>query len=790
MGPQTQIGGVDEIYLAGLTERGSSVANTLLRYAPASGGIDASTTTLTESPLDDGWKSSPYNSATSGDVDGDGFAEIVQFWWDESTSMLMVSVIEDKSEAFIQSSSSQLMFAEPDRLKVAATDLDGDGSDEILVAVVDEATGGMRVTLLDGDSDSGYDMSDVIFEYEAQETFGNLSIEMKGARLDRDSGQELVVIVNETFGSGRNGSPGNGHSNYYIYDDLNAGLELLQTDRIAAEIDLEYYRGVTGDVAIGDFDRDNLDELVFTAMADGFPVECDSVDTVQLALDDLVQEFEVIATSFYRNRLNGCSVGGNNGWTSYIQADALDFDGDGVDEFHIMGVIFNDFFNDEPLSVRQYEFSSGRTEDMRVAGEWLLRGQTNNGRAQITQDNTVISVADIDGNGTEDLLVYAPMSIGVEYVCDGNSCYWRDGRGISAWQVDSGDNTRDYEPFFIQELESPHQDEDDFGAPVVLGLNVDDDATVLKFAGEHRQIFTEPIVLAVLAAPPCWDEGIQVTDVCQTSWGSGSLVGGNSSYGHQVTARGYVTTDLTVDLPFVGDVGVEITKSVSTSLGYEVSLGYETIRTITYTTGAMEDTVVATVIPYDQYTYTVMSHPTYPDMVGEEMQVTIPRSPRTIQIERRFFNEAVAGTGVNIGNEVFKHSIGNPDSYPTRSEMEDTISAIGRKVGPVDVGASNGNTSVEISDELVSGFTASMSIGYETEVKTDGGVPEIGFAVGEESTAALGFTVGSTVVFTGVVGDMPPETFSLDKGYSYGLFAYTQRARNGQRFQVVNYWVE
>ena len=66
-----------------------------------------------------------------------------------------------------------------------------------------------------------------------------------------------------------------------------------------------------------------------------------------------------------------------------------------------------------------------------------------------------------------------------------------------------------------------------------------------------------------------------------------------------------------------------------------------------------------------------------------------------------------------------------------------------------------------------------------------------GFTVGSTTEASLGFSVGKTVSFSGTVGDMPAQTFSLDKAYSYGLYAYKQDPRSVQRpFQVINYWVE
>ena len=181
----------------------------------------------------------------------------------------------------------------------------------------------------------------------------------------------------------------------------------------------------------------------------------------------------------------------------------------------------------------------------------------------------------------------------------------------------------------------------------------------------------------------------------------------------KISARYHTAVDGDISLPIIGDVGVEVSKTAGVSLGVEASVGYQTTKTITYTTGAMEDTVVATVIPYDQYTYQILSHPIYPQLVGTDLVISLPRSPRTIQVERQFFNDAVSGSEIQVGSNVFTHTIGDVDSYPSRSDMQNKIGTFGSQIGPVDVGASNGSTSVEISEELSAGLTTSVSFSYE-----------------------------------------------------------------------------
>jgi hypothetical protein len=120
-------------------------------------------------------------------------------------------------------------------------------------------------------------------------------------------------------------------------------------------------------------------------------------------------------------------------------------------------------------------------------------------------------------------------------------------------------------------------------------------------------------------------------------------------------------------------------------------------------------------------------------------------------------------------------------------------------IGPKDIGASQGNQSVSISESQVAGLTATMGVHFETTVKTTRNLElgafsvgsSNGVSVGSNTEFSLGFEVGSSVTYTGTVGDMPPATFTLGRAYSFGMFVYQQEIGTDQRpVDVINYWVE
>ncbi len=767
----------DELFVAGLGIDDELDQVNLLKFTRTNADGTGMMNKLPEQPLPTAWRNSEVNAAAAGDVDGDGFDEVVLFWWDDVDSELRMQLLDDRASDFAASEVVDLGAATPTSLSVVTADFEGKGVDGVAVGVVDGAAGFVQVTVLGGNAEEGFRMFDgQQLTYEVDDT-ADVSVVMRSGYLDRDAPEELVVVVNETLGGGRNGSFGAGSSRYYVYDDQPGGLAELASDVVSARVDNASVDGLLSTVALGDVDGDGLDEIVLAGIADSFPVECEPVEAMHVVLDDAVSNFAVLGAARSAVPVSpGCEVSGNGGWTNAVWVDTLNIDQDEPKEIHVNGKVFDDFVNNAPWTPMVVE-----DVPLEIPGNQLFKGSANNDRPQVTWENSSISVADVTDDGYDDLIVYTPLSerFGDEEVTTHHLVVWGFNPATGLWGKE-----------YTQALAGYPQTRGSItGGPILLlPLNVDDDSTVLQFTGTHRVVFTEPIVHAALAAPPCWDDGSQVTEDCRTSWGQGSAVGADAAISHEITAKVHKGYNGQVSIPFVGDVGVEMEETVGLSLAVEASLGYELSRTVTYQTGAMEDTVIATVIPYDQYIYRVLAHSRYSDLVGEEIVVSLPRRPRTMQIERQYFNDSLAGGVGRIDNSVFSHVIGDPTTYPTESDARSRSSL---RVGPVEVGASNGNTDVEISESIVAGFTTSISVSYEATVKATAGVAMAGFSVGQETSVSLGVTAGSTTTFAGSVGDILPESFTLDKAYGYGMFVYTASSGDqDRRFEVINYWVE
>jgi hypothetical protein len=798
-----------ELFLAGLGLSSSSSHVNVVKFKPGVSNVPGVPNTadkievMPASPLDSTWKNDLYNASAAGDIDGDGLEEIVELWWDSNDNAIRLKTIDDATENFTESPTSVLSTDNPSWLRVITGDFNGDGSDDIAIAIVDNSAGTVTIEFLSGSKTSGYNIDSAKRKtFTGTQTAGTstLGIELSTGQLDLDIGEELGVVINETWGSGTNGSPGTGRSDYVIYDDESNNFATLKSGRVTGDVGATTYNGVTSTITMGDVDGDGMDEIVFAGLTD-FSVTCESLPVIQYVLDDAANTFSNMGTDFNNDQgPSSCESSGNNGWTSHIWANTLDIDGDQYAEIQVNGVLYEDFFHAAtPWNRMMVDDGGSSPVAAKIPFSYIFKnGGGNNQRARITRSDVVMAVGDVTSDGKEDIIVYTPGIVATGSAKSGSGTYLTSSRAFTIWGFDPlkglwgktnvlGNGYPSNGLLYAENLSgSPAAG----GPPMIVTANVDNDSTMLKFSeGSHRVIFSEPILHAALSAPPCYGDGTQVSDDCRTSWGTGNTTGLNASISHEISVKHHTGVNGTVNLPFVGELGVEVEKTVGVSLKAEASLGYQLTKTVTYTTGPMEDTVIATVIPYDQYTYKILSHPVYPDLVGKDMVISLPRSPRTMQIDREFYNNSLVGIGTRVDSNIFSHTVGVPSSYPTRSQMLAKSGAL--SIGPKDIGASLGNQSLAINESVVAGVSATLSVSQEITVKATGGKVMEGFSVGSTTEASLGFIVGSDVTYQGTVGDMPPATFSPGKAYSFGMFAYKQNLGSEQApIDVINYWVE
>lgn len=697
-------------------------------------------------------------AVAAGDLDGDGFDEFAALFVDQTDDVLKLKVFEDAAGGFAAQQDALGPGTDVRSLTLVALDGDGDGLDELVAAIAyDDRVDVAPIAASGGgwafDEAAKLALPQVV-------TDSTLYVRMATGALDYDNAAELAVVVNEVTGSS---SSTTGLATYYLFDDANAGRAELASGLAQATVGATV-TAEAADVSLADIDGDGLDEVVLGG-ATNLAWGCgDEFSALMIALDDApaghVQLGAAVDDLFYQN----CPA--FNSWKRFFVFVATpDLDGDGVHEIAANQLIYDDFQGAAPFTL---------LDGVELPSDGFLFDNSDVGQ-YLSVATTDLVAADVTGDGRENLMVYHQNRSTMPVW--GISAVSTIGANANGWAV-------------LSEIATPGgHNSQETARPILVPANVDEDGPVLKYGeGSHELVFTEPIVIAALAAPPCHDDIDQNVEACVTSFGQGTSSTVDASLTVTVKASAFVGVESSVNVPFVGEVGAEFQRTVTATASAWAGTAYTVEKTITYSSGPLEDGVVFTTVPYDVYRYEIVSHPD-PDMVGNEVVIRLPREPVTMIAERGFYNDAVPAGSLTIGANVFDHVPGDVASYPDASRKNSLVSSFGGlEFGPSGVGQGTGQTNQEIAVSTEVSAGGSLGIEYETTVKATSGVAFAGFSVGYGVEAALSFTSGSQTTFSGTVGSISAADYASN-AYSWGIFTYAQQEA-GQEFEVINYWVE
>lgn len=726
------------------------------------------------SPVEDADDSArSRRDAVGYDVDGDGRQELVVVFMDATKrNQLRLQILDDGKANFeILVDDPLLERDDIADVTLAVADFSEDGKPELLIALSRDAAasaGGPRQTELLHfvQAAEGYQASDWTQTFTPHFDDSLVSVILRTGSLDRDHADELVVIVNEESASA---SGSGATSRYWVYDDALEDFTLLDASPIAGiDRDGTARNAVVGDAAIGDVNGDGRNELTLGGLR-ALTKNCLDAPFEQLFFQTLsLREgsFEVLdAHSVNASPAIGqdCAASGFEREVRFAPVQHADMDGDGQSELHVGRFIFAWQAPTEGAERRWEEVDS-------LAGESFYPEPN----AVFQRSTSAFTSGDFTGDGRDNLMFY--VSNARELVIWG----WHPiaaGGERSAYQVsvpiafnDEDANARPY--------------------PLLVAGDFLGNGTVLRYQAEsHRLVFTEPVILAALAAAPCGRDIEQNTDACVTRYGMGESLEQGRENTVSFEAGVHLGMNAEIDIPFAPTISTEIIASVNRTESYTLSEAYRLERSVTYETGPLEDAIIFTTIPYDQYTYTIASHPDE-DVVGEEVIVSLPREPRRVMAERAFFNAVVVNEGLQIGENVFQHTPGDYRSYPSLATRNELLDGQQNKlIGDREwVSQGTGSTSVELALTEISGHAESLGHSYEMDVTTTLGAVIAGFSVGYGAEATLTVTTEETAVYGGSVGAISGETWR-DHQYAFGMFMYTANTAI-QSFQVLNYWVE
>ncbi len=691
----------------------------------------------------------------AGDLDGDGFDEIAAVYVDQNDNVLKLRTFDDDAAGYTPHTSSLGDGSSVQSVKLIAVDDDGDGAANLVVALSYDD----RVELMPIEAiGSSYALdNDNAITLEQKVDGSRLYVRMASGQLDYDNAKELAVVVNEVAAGPT------GLANLYVFDDANAGRAELKDQSVQATVG-GIVTAEAADVSVADVDGDGLDEIVL-AGATNLASGCnDDFSALMMAFDDAKQGLAQIAATVERLFYSNCPSYAS--WNLYFVFVATpDLDGDGVHEIAANQLVFDNFADAAPFTLLDGVAldPDGFLDDSKDASQSL------------SVATTALVAADVTGDGRENLMIYHQNRTSMPV--------W----GISA-VTSIGENANGWAQ--LSSIATPGQHNSQATArPLLVPANVDTDGPLLKYGeGSHELVFTEPILIAALAAAPCQKDIAQNVSACVTKFGQGSSTSVDGSLTVTVKASVSAGIEAGVNVPFVGKVGVNMKETVTATASLWAGAAYTVEKTVTYSTGSLEDGVVFTSVPYDVYRYDILSHPD-PDLVGKEVVIRVPREPVTMIAERSFFNAALPSTTLLIGSNVFDHTPGDVHSYPSTSGKNSLRSQYGGiELGAKGVGQGGGDTEQEISvlSEISAG--GSLAIEYEKTVEATAGVAMAGYSVGYGAEAALSITSGSKTTYTGTVGSIAASDFAAN-AYQWGIFTYVQEV-GGQKVEVINYWVE
>jgi len=731
-----------ELYIGGLKLASSNKTSAIVeRHADKSG--DPANQVLFQAAED--WTSAALHTAVAGDFDGNGRQEIVGIYAKEG-ALWLHSIGDEKSKFATQD--VQLGKYELSALSAAAGDFDGDGKDELAIAIAQ--TTGTKLLFAD-DAAALYEIDGKLSKSIPRDTAGSaLSLRLAAGNLDYDDAKEIVLVSNEAVGAF---DAGQGSAHYFVFDDEGSQFA-LQKDGYVQGKDGSLYSALVAAPAVIDVDADGVGEVVLAGLVShdaSSPVE-----TILVALDDAARKFAPLAA---KHTTDNRDLSDNTSAPRYenIIVNGLDFDGDLAADIQVNQTVFSNFAKSAAPFSKLFEIDA---QEFQGKSSFAFRA-----------DNSTIAVGDVNGDKHADIVALS---------ADRNQLVAWGFQGLSASK----------KPLFgkIDSLKLEQTQMDWKGTPMLVPVNVDDDTSRLSFSESKSDfVFTQPLVIAAIAAPPCQADIGQRLDVCQTSFGTSQTQ--QVSKENSVTVSASISVGVSFEDRTFTQSALEIEATATVAATATRGSSYSLEKSITFTTGSMEDSVVFTTIPYDRYTYTIISDP-HPELIGTTATISVPREPVTFMVERTFYNEHVSPGSIKIDDEVFGHTIGERATYPNPAKRDQLLSLYkGIYSNEVTVGQGGGQIGVglNVSNEISSGQELELS--YEMSVKLTAGGVMGGFKVGAGTGSNLTVVSGKSTSYSGTVGSIDGAHLAKNQ-YNFGLFTYPFKTASGVQFEVLNYWVK
>ncbi|MCH8553472.1 MAG: hypothetical protein LAT62_16160 [Natronospirillum sp.] len=712
---------------------------------------------------DNDWLGNGFRrAAVAADITGNGRDETVVVYRDNSSpsNPVRMVVIGDEPDGFTITAPRIIANATPTELVIEAGDFNGNGWIDLAVAKV--YSDQVQLFFLENNNGTLEDSTwpQRLFE---QQVYGNAFVfEMQAGNLDYGAAQQLAIMTN-SYETSLNSGDNRGHARYTLLDSAHNDFEVLKTGPAEIPLDSGTLTLQTAGITLGDVTGNGVDEVIIGGLSHigeeaGIGVE--NGRYAAMVLDIKPRDLAVIRTWTQNLQpLSGSSESGANRQMTYVHVNTLDLTGDGAREIQINQYILDNLRN----STNQSELE----EIHQIEPSALYWPANASGSGRFHWRNTAMVTGDLTFDTRDNIAFVSTESDNV--------------REIRIWGINEVDGWGEI-------LAIPFNS--DSGRPQLVAANVDDDSLALSYSeGTYRLAFTEPVIIAALAAAPCDEDFGQNLGDCRTAFGKGTSDTVSTEDAWSLSVGRSVGFEVGFSAFGVKVGGLEAVATVEAETRNFTEETYTLTRRVVHTTGPIEDSVIFTTIPLDVYTYVITSHPNE-ELIGGEMQVRMPRDPISVMTERTFYNERVDDEGFRIDSSIFSHTAGDPFSYPGLGERDSLLSQFdGLKSNEVDVGQGNGFVVSEVSvfEEVTEGTTYGINTSLDIRATTGGLITGVSIGGGVDSTISYGR--GKESIYQGSVAQLPDSNFP-DDAYRFGLFSYVYKdAPSQQEFEVINYWV-
>lgn len=310
-------------------------------------------------------------------------------------------------------------------------------------------------------------------------------------------------------------------------------------------------------------------------------------------------------------------------------------------------------------------------------------------------------------------------------------------------------------------------------------------------------VFSDPTVLAVLAATPYYSEledEYEALGNASTQFGTGKGRSSSESHGLSVGASFICGYEFSLNLLY-GNIA---SASWEMEMGADFTATFEKYtsvsKQVSYENYYNQNAVVVSATPYDCYYFKVTNTQS---QKSENTTIMVPFSPVT-RIMSVSAYEKVAGTLSTVPSVsgVFKHTIGDPRTYPSAKTSLSNVTGAEVLLGSsgddygnfVGVGIGNNVTGEEISIAQGKSRTLDLELTVKFTAKAGAGGAYVG------GSRSLGYTYSNTkaseetAMYAGSVAGLPEERG--DYSYKWSLAAYPYDLTVGdskQRCMVVGY---